>query len=1681
MQTKLRCTISRAGFFAFLALLGALMIFLTAPAGIAFAEGETPPVTEPAESTPAPELPTQEPPVDETGAPPEPAPTETPPAAQQEPPAPQEEPAPTETPPAPADEPAPPPAELPQALDEAGLTLETPVGEPLALAEQQSAEAIANPDPFILIGSTKHYFLWTCPGGLTDPTCTTVDPGINPIQAAIDAIASGAQPMPTDRAIHVEAGTFNSANQLLISAGTNPTLRQLSALLGAGSTQSFIGDNLNISGVTNGFTLRGFTFTEGSMVSFAENSGAIVLEDVVVNVTTGVGGVRVVGGMDTPHNGSVTIRDVTSSGASQPGGAFLVSGAVTITNSAFLGSHSTGLIAKGSSITINGVSASNNENIGADLSATGSITVRNSIFTGNGTVGEVSRPALKIEKTAAGGSITIQNVTLNNNLGSGLQVTSATGAPVILTNNEASDNAGIGIVIGPSSGSSTLKDVTITYLTARRNAAGVSIIATGNVILGNFDISDNITGHGLALDACQENSSTHQCSSAGTVTIRNGTFTNNDLAGVQVFARGAITLTNVDSSENGSSGMWLKNAFIGATGGITITNPAGGYGFDGNNGDGLHLESNGAIKLTNVVASGNSSQGLFINNETSPSRAPVTLSNSSKTQVFYNNSGDGIYLFSKGAVTLTHIYVSLSGGWGVRVNNTYDTASAPVTLTNFGVYSSSAYGLAITSLGAVTLKNGESSLNGDDNISILNMDSGEPYNKPVTLTGVTADNSTNGAGMRIISYGVVTLTNVNASNNGDTGILVDNRHTGNPGVTVVSTGAQGQINANQASGLDITTNGAVVVTNFSVSDNLAGLTIDQTLSTLPRPTTLNRVVASRNDTNGIFIETLGAVTINGFQTNDNGSHGLFIDNCLKDGGLCVGISPVNINSVKGWLNNTASGNDTAGLLLSPGGPTTISVVNLDENIFEGLYLYARDAIVPVHVTLISPVLGSISGNSHHGAVIQTHGKVTIRNFRINDNDGSGLLVNNFGYSTPSPVIMVNVSANGNQESGIEIKSLAAVTLTDVSASNNSATNTTIFSTNTYANVVRPESDPDIFTFHSDGATETIRWESLVNLKVMLYNDAGEYISGSTSDVGSLVQSLSAGFYQLRIYGEKNVGGAYLIGLNVSSLVAPTDLLEYSGIKVDNCEYSTLTGQCSEASPAANVSITYKGATPGAVSYNAGTGIWVRSKGAVTLTNLDASSSFAGINVDNSSGKGGILASRLTANDSLLYGIRLITTGKSSLSDATANNNLNNGIDLMVKGTQPLPITRVTANDNRGLGINVSTFGVITATSLSASNNQDNGAVLSNQAVNGVTTTLFNGVTLLGDNHFNENGNDTTYGSGLIINTRGAISVTNVDASQNYETGLMCKNDFTGSTGKVTITNGAGKGLFEGNGLGLNIQTRGAVVVNNVTSTLSTYGNYIYNFTNTTTPAPVTVTNATFNGTNEDAGLEIYASGAVTLTRVNASNNAFTGIEIDNTTTFVAPVSLTLVTANSNGNSGGIMVNSRGAVMLNGITANDNTGDGVEVNNDATGSTAGITLLGKAGANTFDGNSSIGLQLSSNGPISLTRFGASSNGEEGVAAMSMLGGIKLTDGSTRYNTNDGCSLYADGAVVVNNLNSQLNGLNGLLVSVISDPVSILNSVFSSNTQNGIYLEGGSSTVLTNTLSFGNILKNIRIEP
>lgn len=1464
------------------------------------------------------------------------------------------------------------PVETPAAaLADAGLTLVDGGGEPLVMASEEAAGALAAGEVWIKIGTTTHVF--------------------NNIQEAVDYIQIN-NVVPSDGTIHVDGAATFTDQVVLIDGSVNASLNKIKALIGGVSTTTFQ-PNVTLTGTSNitiqnmtygtGFLLSGFNIqpTIGSGIEVWNSSGPLRMTDLVV---TGSPSTAL---YINNHNGTISMERVSVSDNSGTGTQIdnydtsyvYQTGAITINNSSFDrngGSYEYGSLAinTGGSVTLQGITVSNND-FGLHILQASKITIKNSVINENVCVGSDTAGvwiAGQLDSDPVYGDVFFDNVVVNDNI-YGLNIHSY--GSIIANKLVINSNERTGAIFDTCGEDSsdcypyTGGKVTITNSNFDDNSGAemLRIWSRGAVVLTNVSASGNTAGAGAQVH-------THNSLLVSPVTITGGAFNENTTYGLEVLSKGIITLSKVKASGNlGGYGAKLANDYDGATAGVVIKGAlAGDNAFDENgvntatNNDGLYIRTNGAVTLGYLSASRNRGMGLNLE-KTVGGVGALTITKGS----FDDNGLQGILAISKGAIKLTTVSASDNMNTGADLRNTISTAAPGVTITGGDFNHNQGTGLYVRSKGAIALKTTNAVDNSVRSMAfptsvvhtvhdVFNLD-GTP-----DLWTVEVD-----AGMVGINYNVV-LTSTTACAfsyiGPGTGDSEDCAYIGNglyeaqlfpvtfdaEGTWTFTLNQQGeqfeQVTYSFSTDIfDMTGDNWYGFIGADLDNNTPGSTAAVTVSGAAFPKyEWGADIPLRDFTGnsgiGLLINSRGTITVNNVLSYKNGAKGVVLDNTYAEGTATPG---VNFSAGRFVYNG-----DT-GLEVHTKG--TITAKNIGA--YENLALF--DAAMGYGTWLESTTAGK--------AVSVINIKPTVENYVP-------------GFEE-------------NAAGGLEIRSKGAVTLTNVqSYGNDNGHGISILTTGSTGNITL-STVTGIYNTNGHG----ILIENLTGTANVKITDSG----ASDNTLDGFHINVRGTIVLNKVWSESNQGrGAWLHNETVPTTATP-------GVTITNIPLTS--------------NVFYLGFTD-----NDKGGLEINSKGLVTLTNVIASWN---------SGSGAVIANNNGTSD-----VRI----NSSYFDS----NIDDGA-------------------GGGYGLQVSSLGSIILNKGGASGNFLRGAHLDNDLggdspIKAVTITNF---------VFDNNG-----ATGVGITSNGVVTLTNVGASGNTYYGAYIRN---GASNVFVKSSGSGSNTFSDNGYsGLDIRTSGTISLAKVNAVGNTGGYGAQIGETDARTSNVTVLSSTFDQ-NLFTGLRIYSMGTVTLNGVSAFDNSSTGVYIQNETAGT-PMNVIVSKSSFVENTQGLVVWSKGMVTLNGITSLGN-GIGADINN--TYGTAGVSVLSTLGANTFNGNSSRGLYIRSNGNIILSNVTANGNANNGIEidnnqSGSGTGYVTLTKVTTWSNNYRGISIVTNNYVTIDGVSSVMNGTvgqtyAGVFVLTNGHNLTIKNSLISSNVAYGVYADLGSGLFsILNTFYFGN---------
>jgi hypothetical protein len=441
-----------------------------------------------------------------------------------------------------------------------------------------------------------------------------------PITTALEKIESGL--LPSDRKLYLD-GTFSDEGGIVISGVYQ---NQLNGLIGSGWDTTSITGTITLDGNTGGFTFSGFSIW-GSI--FVENcSGTLTLTDVVVRESDGDGLTVGLSGGSPAHAGAVTIKDSTFIQNAESGGLINATSTVTITNSMFNNNGTAqadhnqyGLYVNTTgAINLNGVKASGNYGQGLTINGYSAVTIKNVVASDNmnytnGSHNYFGDGIYIYSSVLTSAKVSLENVQADNNgrlgiynMGLGI---------VTLKNVQTSSNGDAGLEIATSN------SITINTASALENGKDGIVLNSGKTVTLSSITSSNNGAHGLLVTGWGPTYPTlvtlTSSKSGGPVTAN--FFEDNASIGLEIYANGQITITNSDATRNSDGGMLLDNCLwdnvtglCTGKGNVTINVTTSNWmnSAQDNGGYGIWIHSKGVVSISQTSVSGNGYDGFYV-------------------------------------------------------------------------------------------------------------------------------------------------------------------------------------------------------------------------------------------------------------------------------------------------------------------------------------------------------------------------------------------------------------------------------------------------------------------------------------------------------------------------------------------------------------------------------------------------------------------------------------------------------------------------------------------------------------------------------------------------------------------------------------------------------------------------------------------------------------------------------------------------------------------------------------------------------------------------------------------------------------------------------------------------------------------------------------------------------------
>lgn len=692
----------------------------------------------------------------------------------------------------------------------------------------------------------------------------------------------------------------------------------------------------------------------------------------------------------------------------------------------------------------------------------GAVTINNIVFntlTGEGT----DNPTLNVMTSK---TITLNNVHINGNEGNedspGVFVggqgarldtkaaPAAVPAPIIVNNSSFTNNYGTGLYI-QADGAVTLKSVVAV------NNGGDPALNDYGVYIENHIGSNNLN-------------------QPVTITGSNQ-FVGNKGTGLAIHTFGAVTLNNitaygnVDPSDTGVGptndgyGLLIKNNYDTTASNVKFT---GVNLFNNNQVNGLNIVTNGTITLNSVTAESNGNvandgAGAVLNTCLDVGAGCTTTAKSvvlTGINNFNDNEDSGLIVIASGVINIAGLTANYNGNDGANLDNcrfngaTSTGSSCKVTTAQYVTLNgsnmfvgNSGDGLHILSTGVVTTNNITANNNSGDGVDIVNNVNLAKV-AAVAIKGVNAFNGNGtgilGNGLTVQSYGGITLYSVTASNNLDTGVVLDNRGF-NGAESKLTTRANvtlygvNRFDDNGGNGLDVQTAGTILLYNLYASGNDDDGVFLKNIWTW-KPTTIVKVYAAPitlvglgyfdgNGDDGLDIQSKGAITLTNLTAKFNGDNGVDISSA----GETVGAQKVTISGTNSFLQNGFTSGTGSGLYVVAD-LVTANNITANGNREDGAYFDVFSNIwLDKYLGVTLTGFNFFQNNLGNGLRINTEGNVTISHVDAYDNGAVGVyahadrnLTFTCGLAYSNNSFGLDLSAGGSPDVGTGIMTLKGI-------------------------------------------------------------------------------------------------------------------------------------------------------------------------------------------------------------------------------------------------------------------------------------------------------------------------------------------------------------------------------------------------------------------------------------------------------------------------------------------------------------------------------------------------------------------------------------------------------------------------------------------------------------------------------
>jgi parallel beta helix pectate lyase-like protein len=350
-----------------------------------------------------------------------------------------------------------------------------------------------------------------------------------------------------------------------------------------------------------------------------------------------------------------------------------------------------------------------------------------------------------------------------------------------------------------------------------------------------------------------------------------------------------------------------------------------------------------------------------------------------------------------------------------------------VAINDLSVSGTSDTGLKVDTLAEIRLQDISSSMNVGYGAYLNNIKAGNHLN--IAVTGTNSFDKNGMEGLAIYSLGAVTLNNITASNNGSNGVGV---MTGLSGLKFpVTVSGKNIFNNNGYSGMYIEADSDIFASGLSAAGNgTNGWGTGVVLDTLKSKTGAGITVTGPNDFTsnvdlGLIVNSLGPISIDGVYAGSNGQEGVSASNFQAGNTSGAGVT---------LSNSQFSENGTYGLYMLSNGPMVVKDVKAAGNGDIGLSLSNPNQFgQPMDVSVTT---AESSGNGKDGLSVYSYGLISVDNASGTNNKGSGADLNNTASANISDIQVSNSYFGDNQDQGLRAFSFGNITVDSLKASKN---------------------------------------------------------------------------------------------------------------------------------------------------------------------------------------------------------------------------------------------------------------------------------------------------------------------------------------------------------------------------------------------------------------------------------------------------------------------------------------------------------------------------------------------------------------------------------------------------------------------------------------------------------------------